>query len=380
MEKDYKTGAIKYLEKLSQDETRYLYTKPFFIKPCDECSINFHNFANLINVLNLTGPTRVLDVGCGPGWMSEYLARLGHIVTGFDINPGMIEIAQKRVASIINKEELKVEFLVLDAEELDIHDTFDVAILYDSLHHFENKKVVLANVFNSLRDGGKLFIHEGAKPPKGSEGENFLQEVMEKYGTLEDPCEHSYLVNLLEETGYVDIKSFIPINGLFLRGRIPLKHLKDLISRSPSWNIILCRKPGAQIYDSTAPNILRAEIKIINSPEVCHPNEHFRIKVNVKNDGDTLWLSAPNDSGGFVTLGAKLYAEQGRLLSDTLPRTLLGRDVAPGESVELEMVLNAPSQSGKYTLGLDMVDEFITWFEERGSQMIKVDLYVKDID
>jgi SAM-dependent methyltransferase len=40
-------------------------------------------------------PARVLDVGCGPGHVGRYLAGLGLEVTGIDLSPAMIALAQK---------------------------------------------------------------------------------------------------------------------------------------------------------------------------------------------------------------------------------------------------------------------------------------------
>ena len=43
---------------------------------------------------------RILDVGCGSGWMSEYFARLGYEVKGIDISPALIEMSRDRVARV----------------------------------------------------------------------------------------------------------------------------------------------------------------------------------------------------------------------------------------------------------------------------------------
>ncbi len=236
----------------------------------------------------------------------------------------------------------------------------------------------MTNVFSLLTDGGILFIHEGVKPPKNSKEERNLRDVVEKYWTLEAPCEQSDLINLLEQIHYVDIKSYISINGLFLKGRTPVRYFEDLINNPPSMNIILGRKPGDRMFDSEDPHVLRAEITVVEAPENCYPNKHLKIRVSVKNVGDTIWLSTPNESGGFVTLGAKLFTYQRGLISDSLPRTLLSKEVKPGESIDLEMAFQTPSLPGRYILRLDMVGGLIAWFGQRESKVTDRDFYLKE--
>jgi 2-polyprenyl-6-hydroxyphenyl methylase/3-demethylubiquinone-9 3-methyltransferase len=40
------------------------------------------------------GPRTVLDVGCGAGFLSNYLAQAGHRVTGIDAAPGTLDVAR----------------------------------------------------------------------------------------------------------------------------------------------------------------------------------------------------------------------------------------------------------------------------------------------
>jgi len=55
------------------------------------------NFINLFSLLALPGGSRVLDVACGSGWISQFLTKLGYDVVGIDIAPDMIDTARERV-------------------------------------------------------------------------------------------------------------------------------------------------------------------------------------------------------------------------------------------------------------------------------------------
>jgi hypothetical protein len=51
--------------------------------------------------------------------------------------------------------------------------------------------------------------------------------------------------------------------------------------------------------------------------------------------------------------------------------------VAPGESAALEARLLLPGQPGRYRLRLDMVDEFVAWFEQVGSKGVDLEVVVE---
>src|ERR1051325_9609955 len=52
----------------------------------------------------------ILDIGCGTGSLSIVLAELGHTVTGIDLSPAMISLAQTKAAT----HGLQIEFKVID--------------------------------------------------------------------------------------------------------------------------------------------------------------------------------------------------------------------------------------------------------------------------
>lgn len=68
---------------------------------------------------------KILDVGCGTGFFTILLARLGHEVTGIDLTPEMIMYAKL----LAQEENVDCRFTVMDAEHLDFPDeNFDLVI------------------------------------------------------------------------------------------------------------------------------------------------------------------------------------------------------------------------------------------------------------
>src|SRR5512133_2616291 len=181
--RDFKRGAVEYPNRLDPNDHHHLYTKPFYNlankisrwsgEGLDEdTQRHFCDFANIAYTLALPAGSRILDVGCGSGWLCEYLARLGYRVTGLDISPELIRLANERLSSlpygVDQQTKPSYRFLVHDIEAAPLSETFDAVICYDALHHFEDENAVLRNIGEMLELGGQLFVAEGERPPAGS--------------------------------------------------------------------------------------------------------------------------------------------------------------------------------------------------------------------
>ncbi|KGE17652.1 class I SAM-dependent methyltransferase [Paenibacillus wynnii] len=100
--------------------------------------------------------SRILEVGCGTGRTSCYLAAQGHDVVGLDIRPDMIAKAKKRA----EKENATLTFLEGDAISLPFPDeSFDV-ILVESVSIFTDTGKAFSEYYRVLRFGGQLFDRE----------------------------------------------------------------------------------------------------------------------------------------------------------------------------------------------------------------------------
>src|SRR5215813_382265 len=193
---DYKRGAKEYAQKLGPSDRHHLLTKPFYnlahkherwegdgLDP--DTHRHFCDFANIAMVLALPPGARLLDVGCGSGWLCEYFARFGYDATGIDLSPEMIEMARDRLNKVPfgldHESNFKARFLVHDIELAPLAETFDAIICYDSLHHFEDEQAVMKNLASMLKNGGQLFVLEGERPPEGSATENELRSVTKQY-------------------------------------------------------------------------------------------------------------------------------------------------------------------------------------------------------
>lgn len=107
------------------------------------------------SIIKRAGTGKILDLGCGAGWLSLELARRGAQVKGIDISGQRIKIAKKHA----NRENVNIDYLVGDIESLDWVKTnrYDSIVNWNSLHHIGNIEEVLAGIKRSLKKGG-LFV------------------------------------------------------------------------------------------------------------------------------------------------------------------------------------------------------------------------------
>ncbi|NQW46474.1 MAG: 3-demethylubiquinone-9 3-O-methyltransferase [Planctomycetes bacterium] len=99
---------------------------------------------------------RVLDLGCGGGFMSEALAGRGAVVTGIDPAQPALAIARSHAKS----RGLSIIYLHGTGEAIPVKDaTFDQVVCVDVLEHVEDIDTVLAEVHRVLRPGG-LFLFD----------------------------------------------------------------------------------------------------------------------------------------------------------------------------------------------------------------------------
>lgn len=112
----------------------------------------------LIGPRGILAGKRVLEIGCGRGVGMEILLALGAAhATGFDLDPKMVALAQKRVA----KYGSRARVFVGDAEAIDAAvASFDVVVDYGILHHIPNWPQALKEIARVLKPGGVFYFED----------------------------------------------------------------------------------------------------------------------------------------------------------------------------------------------------------------------------
>ena len=344
-------------------------------------------FGHLLTALDLRPGDRVLDFGCGTGWTSEMLARMGMDVVGMDVSPAALEMARQS-ASRRAKEAVGREprFEIFSGDRLEYADgDFDAVVVFDAFHHLPNPQHVLGEFHRVLAPNCRLGM---AEPGVGHADEIHSKEEMGT-GVLERSIDIEQLYRGGVAAGFQGLEVMVP--GLhphgvtlpmrrlrwYLRGLswlLPANHLRLAILGAP----IAMLWKGPHFISSLHPRDQSAAISPHTRQISCRPGERLTVDAEVTNTGATTWLREGRHGRGYVRLGAHLLGADGAMADADFARAPLPRDLSRGEAATIALHAAAPASPGRYVLRLDMVNEGIAWFAEGRSEVADVVLDVTD--
>jgi 2-polyprenyl-3-methyl-5-hydroxy-6-metoxy-1,4-benzoquinol methylase len=93
----------------------------------------------------------ILDIGCGTGKTTEYLAQKGLLVDGIDIRPDMIQFAEQKYGSKPN-----LTFQVSNIEEFTSQKSYDIAVALFCIHWVKDKEKSMRAIHEALNPDGIL--------------------------------------------------------------------------------------------------------------------------------------------------------------------------------------------------------------------------------
>jgi SAM-dependent methyltransferase len=150
---DPKQGEREYFARIGEEGRRHALRKPFGDEHCVQYLLNISAFLSVMR----PPPARIVEFGCGSGWLSLILAERGYDVVGVDISPDAIVLAEKSKAE---RQAGNATFLTADYENVRIDPPADYAIFHDALHHAESEDDALRAAHGALGPRGMLICIE----------------------------------------------------------------------------------------------------------------------------------------------------------------------------------------------------------------------------
>ena len=236
-----KSGEISFYRKFGEErnltpEALYNY---FINKPYSDgnywSSLLILDLAQMLKIMpdsKPNGETRLLDIGCGSGWSSEFFARRGYNVLGLDICPDFIDTAKDRIwrckASGLD---LYMDFVVNDYEEaIPPYGKFDVITAYDTLHHITDERRAIRNLFECLNSGGVMITME----PGINHGKTQnAKEAKRVYNTTERDMAPITQIEAMREAGFGTVETY------YRYGHFPMLNLSDSDNVTKQWETFI---------------------------------------------------------------------------------------------------------------------------------------------
>lgn len=147
---------------------------------------------------------RILDVGCGFGASSIYLAgEYGATATGITISPVQVEMANRAA----EEARASARFLHMDAEAMSFQEPFDVIWSVESISHYSNIERFFAAASRLLKPGGIMAITDWCKEPglTPREHKKYLEPI--EKGMMIEMHTVEHYENLMRENGLLVVKT-----------------------------------------------------------------------------------------------------------------------------------------------------------------------------
>ena len=162
----------------------------FGLDLCQEGQMDMAAVDDLLRRLDLQPGQQLLDLGCGAGGISRYMAeRSGARVTGIDYSADAVAVARQRAAD--SRAHLEFRQGDLNALELE-RGKYDAVVMIDSIYWAADTALTLRKIIDALAPGGKLIVviarmlENCATPEELDIDRTFVARALDK---LEEPYE-----------------------------------------------------------------------------------------------------------------------------------------------------------------------------------------------
>jgi ubiquinone/menaquinone biosynthesis C-methylase UbiE len=345
-----------------------------------------HDFAVSTQALELLPGHRVLDLGVGAAWTTEWLRRLNIDAVGVDIAHDMLLVGKSRIpppALLVTGDFEALPFQV---------GTFDRAVCLNALHHVPDPAAALCEISRVLNDHGRLVLVE---PGSGHSDRETSRVAVEQFGVLERELLATDLMRLCHQAGFQQVV-VRPLS--YATGEIQLS--LDQLARWNRWSqqprpvrvmrklwqlvqeLAGLSKQNALFEESLGMWVSRvlarhmseqavvvagkgsltdvavpyaADLRVLES--VAGPST-LTLTVDCRNVGTAMWRARGKHC---VLLGVQLLDDSRRTSNRDYARTTLAHDVGPQQHCVVRCEMPRPELGGY--LRVELVAEGLTWFD-----------------
>ena len=172
---------------------------------------------HLAQLANIKTGLRILDIGCGFGGSSLYLTKkYGASTTGITISPVQVQMAKEAAA----KTNLDASFLLMDAEDMQFAQPFDLLWSVESISHYHDPRRFFASAVKFLKPGGHFALTDWFR--KGDIA----------------PADKRKFIEPIEEGMMVELRAMDDYHDFLVSSGLHVIHRQDLtVHCAKSWDI-----------------------------------------------------------------------------------------------------------------------------------------------
>jgi hypothetical protein len=150
-----------------------------------------------------------------------------------------------------------------------------------------------------------------------------------------------------------------------------------LVEVLPAWQINSGQTQTAEKGLPLSKLAFKAQLSVVSAPEVMRPGQKYSLRVALRNDSKVVWPGRQPTWQFQLTVGNRWLTADGASITNMDGRAALFQDLAPGETIELPLTVTAPNEAGEYVLQLDVIQEGVAWFGDRGSEVLSLKVRVE---
>ncbi len=314
---------------------------------------------------------RVLDFGCGTGWLSQSLALMGAEVTAVDASATALNLARENTYARYPELNGSIRYCEFDGVHLDVGDgQMDRIVCMDSFHHVPNPNVIISEFARVLvSDGRVVFSEPGESHSRSAES----QHAMRTYGVIENDIVLADIWQMAERAGFrqlkvapyattplLSLREFEDLGSPAKAKRTMAKLLREAYSSLPAGGrqFVLLKEDTAK--DSRFREGLDCRLTANTSGD----GPLLKADIVARNSGTTAWRPSGNTPGS-VNLALVTRSRDGKWDYEFRRYYPISRHVQPGEELRFSLTLSKSEFEG-LELYADLVAEHVIWFAQNG--------------
>ena len=166
----------------------------------------------------------------------------------------------------------------------------------------------------------------------------------------------------------------------FILALIVFQHMERRLMRGYMREFVRVLRPGGVAFfnvpdrfalEALPPEGWRASLTLVGPIPLLAPGQIAPLRVKVRNDSCVAWPAST-----WLRVGDHWRSSDGRVVTFDDARAAIEKTVDPGGECEVQLDVIAPVEPGAYQLEIDVVQEWISWFADRGSNTLKLSVVI----